>query len=89
MPRISEDLIAKLKKEIPLTELCRRYNIELQLQGNNLIGHCPFHEDRNPSFVITPSNNLWNCLGACQGGGDNIRFEKGSVPDIAYFGASS
>jgi len=74
MPRISEDLIAKLKKEIPLTELCRRYNIELQLQGNNLIGHCPFHEDRNPSFVITPSKNLWNCLGACQGGGDNIRF---------------
>lgn len=74
MPRISEDVIAKLKKEIPLTELCRRYNIELQLQGNNLIGNCPFHEDKNPSFVITPSKNLWNCLGACQGGGDNIRF---------------
>lgn len=74
MARISEDLIAKLKKEVLLTELCRRYNIELQLQGNNLIGHCPFHEDRNPSFVVTPSKNLWNCLGACQGGGDNIRF---------------
>ena len=74
MSRIPDTLIERLKQEVQLTDLCRRYNIELQPQGKNLITHCPFHEDRNPSFVVTPSKNLWNCLGACQGGGDNIRF---------------
>jgi DNA primase catalytic core len=74
MSRIADTLIERLKKEVQLTALCSRYNIELQPQGKNLISHCPFHEDRSPSFVVTPSNNLWNCLGACQGGGDNIRF---------------
>ena len=37
------------------------------------MGRCPFHEDRTPSFVVTPSKNLWNCLGACGTGGDNIQ----------------
>ena len=74
MSRIPDSVIERLKQEVQLTDLCRRYNIELQPQGKNLISHCPFHEDRNPSFIVTPSKNLWNCLGACQGGGDNIRF---------------
>ncbi len=34
---------------------------------------CPFHEDRNPSFSITPDGSLWNCFGGC-GGGDAINF---------------
>ena len=32
---------------------------------------CPFHDDREPSFGVTPSKNLWNCLAGC-GGGDVI-----------------
>src|SRR5690606_39376816 len=40
--------------------------------GENLVGLCPFHDDREPSLVITPSKNLWHCLGACQAGGTVI-----------------
>jgi DNA primase len=36
--------------------------------------HCPFHEDRTPSFVVTPNKNLWHCMGACQTGGSVIDF---------------
>ena len=36
------------------------------------MGRCPFHEDRTPSLVVTPSKNLWHCLGACQVGGTVI-----------------
>jgi DNA primase catalytic core len=36
------------------------------------LGLCPFHDDRNPSLVITPSKNLWHCLGACNEGGTVI-----------------
>lgn len=40
--------------------------------GADLIGRCPFHDDKTPSLVITPGKNLWHCLGACQTGGTVI-----------------
>jgi DNA primase len=61
-------------KQIPLVDLVRARGIELQPHGANLIGLCPFHDDHAPSFVITPANNLWHCLGACQQGGSVIDF---------------
>ena len=36
------------------------------------MGLCPFHDDREPSLVISPEKNLWHCLGACQAGGTVI-----------------
>jgi DNA primase len=44
----------------------------LKPHGADLIGHCPFHDDKTPSLIITPSKNLWHCLGACQQGGSVI-----------------
>jgi DNA primase len=72
MPLISDRLIEELKREIPIIQLCKEYGIELKAQGKDLIGHCPFHDDKTASFIVTPSKNLWNCLGACGRGGDNI-----------------
>lgn len=74
MSRIPDEEIPRLKKEIPLAELCRERGVELQPHGKDLIGRCPFHDDKTPSFVVTPSKNLWNCLGACGVGGSNIDF---------------
>src|SRR5271166_5925801 len=79
MARIANELIERIKREVPMAEVCREYGIELKPQGKDLIGHCPFHDDRTPSFSVTPGKNLWNCLAGC-GGGDNIqlvmRWEK-------------
>ena len=36
------------------------------------MGLCPFHDDHAPSLVVTPENNLWHCLGACNVGGSTI-----------------
>jgi DNA primase catalytic core len=74
MARIPDDELEHIKRDVPLTDLCGRYGIELQPQGKDFIGHCPFHDDKTPSFIVTPSKNLWNCLGACGCGGDNIQF---------------
>ena len=71
MPRLSEELIERIKRDVPLTELCKEYDIGLSGSGKNLLGCCPFHEDDEPSFAVTPSKNLWNCLAGC-GGGDTI-----------------
>ena len=46
--------------------------VELRQQGKDLVGPCPFHEDRTPSLVISPEKNLWHCMGACQAGGSVI-----------------
>jgi DNA primase len=70
--RLPDELIERIKAEVPLSDLCREYGIELTGYGKNLMARCPFHEDGEPSFVVTPGKNLWNCLGGC-GGGDTIQ----------------
>jgi DNA primase len=72
MPRIADELIERLKQEIALERLAQARGIELTRHGADLIGRCPFHEDKTPSLVITPAKNLWHCLGACQAGGTVI-----------------
>ncbi|MBK8939513.1 MAG: hypothetical protein IPM79_18315 [Polyangiaceae bacterium] len=62
------------EEEISLERLCEARGVVLEKRGADLVGRCPFHEDRTPSFVVTPSANLWHCLGACQAGGSVIDF---------------
>lgn len=72
MARLPDELVERIKREVALEDLCKEYGIELTGSGKNLLGKCPFHEDDEPSFAVTPSKNLWNCLAGC-GGGDNIK----------------
>jgi DNA primase catalytic core len=72
MARIPDNEIERLKKEISLERLVTGFGIELRKHGADLIGRCPFHDDREPSLVISPNKNLWHCLGACQTGGSVI-----------------
>jgi DNA primase len=72
MSRISEQELERLKREIDLAALVRSKGIKLEPHGKDLIGLCPFHDDKNPSLIITPDKNLWHCLGACNKGGSNI-----------------
>ena len=72
MARIPEHEIERLKAEVSVQRLAEAQGIKLERHGADLIGLCPFHEDHNPSLVITPSKNLWNCLGACGRGGSVI-----------------
>ena len=75
MARIPEEEIQRIKEEVPLEDLCRQYGMKFEPHGSSdLIACCPFHDDRTPSFVVTPSKNLWHCLGACQQGGSAIDF---------------
>lgn len=72
MARIPELEIERLKNEISLQRLTKSAGIVLKPHGADLIGLCPFHDDHEPSLVISPKNNLWHCLGACQTGGSVI-----------------
>ncbi len=72
MARIPEFEIERLKQEISLQRVVESAGIALKRHGADLVGLCPFHDDKTPSLVITPKTNLWHCLGACQTGGSVI-----------------
>jgi DNA primase len=72
MPRIPTEQLDRLKQAVSLERLVAARGIILKRHGADLIGLCPLHEDREPSLVISPKNNLWHCLGACQVGGSVI-----------------
>ena len=72
MARIPDSELDRLKREVSLERLVEAQGIPLARHGADLLGLCPFHEDREPSLVVSPKKNLWHCLGACQTGGSVI-----------------
>ena len=74
MARIADSELERLKVEVSLVALAEAKGIALRKHGADLVGRCPFHDDQGPSFVVSPSKNLWRCHGACQVGGSVVDF---------------
>ena len=74
MARIPNNELDRLKHEVSLVRLVESSGIELKKHGKDYLGLCPFHDDKEPSLVISPDKNLWHCLGACSEGGDVIQW---------------
>src|SRR5579863_6393505 len=72
MARIPDEVIERLKQEVSLERLAEARGVRLKRHGADLLGLCPFHDDHEPSLVISPKKNLWHCLGACSAGGSVI-----------------
>ncbi len=47
--------------------------VTLRKRGSNLIGVCPFHKEKTPSFNVNPARNIFKCFG-CGKAGDSVRF---------------
>ena len=71
MARIPQAELERLKAEISVERLVETAGVALKPAGKDLLGRCPFHEDREASLVVTPAKNLWHCF-ACQIGGGPI-----------------
>jgi len=72
MARVPDIELERLKSQVSIQRLAEARGVELKRHGADLIGLCPFHEDKKPSLVISSRKNLWHCLGACQAGGSVI-----------------
>ena len=70
--RLSEDFIAELKYRSDISEIASSY-MQLKRRGRNLVGLCPFHGEKTPSFNIYSENGSFYCFG-CGVGGDVITF---------------
>ncbi len=72
MARIADQELDRLKSEVSLARLIEAAGYTLVKQGKDLAMRCPFHAgDDTPSFIVTPSKNVWHCFG-CQSGGSVI-----------------
>ncbi|MDO5359599.1 MAG: DNA primase, partial [Jeotgalicoccus sp.] len=70
--RIPEETIAKIKDETDITELVASY-IKLERRGRNYVGLCPFHDEKTPSFSVSPDKQIAHCFG-CKKGGNVFQF---------------
>lgn len=68
----SEDFISELKERNNIEEIISEY-VNINRKGKNLLGLCPFHAERTPSFCVYPNNGSFYCFG-CGVGGDVITF---------------
>src|SRR5437016_4061411 len=64
--------VERLKRSIAIEDLIARY-VELSTSGGTYRARCPFHEDRNPSFVVYPQTQSFYCFG-CREHGDVLSF---------------
>lgn len=69
---ITASSIENLKTNIDIIEVIGSY-IDLKRVGSNYAACCPFHNEKTPSFMVSPSKGLFHCYG-CDIGGDAIKF---------------
>ena len=69
MARIPDTEVQRLKDEVAVQRLVEAAGIKLKRVGKGLAGRCPFHDDSEPSLIVTPVKNLWHCFGCQIGGG--------------------
>ena len=85
MAIISKETIQCIIAETDIVEVISGY-FPLKRAGTNFLALCPFHNEKTPSFNITPSRQIFHCFG-CGEGGDVIRFvmlyENLPFPDAA------
>jgi len=71
--RIRDDDVALVRERARIDDVVREYVTLKAAGGGSLKGLCPFHDERSPSFHVTPSKGMWYCFG-CGEGGDVFGF---------------
>ena len=71
--RIREEDIAEVREKARIDDVISAYVTLRNAGGGNMKGLCPFHDEKSPSFNVTPARGLFHCFG-CGVGGDVIKF---------------
>lgn len=78
---LPESFLQELKARTDITDLVSSY-VNLRRSGRNLVGLCPFHHEKTPSFNVYPDNGSFYCFG-CGTGGDVITFVR-KIENLDY-----
>lgn len=76
--------IQRIKEAANIVDVVGDY-VTLRRAGTSYKGLCPFHNEKTPSFIVTPSKNICKCFG-CGGGGDSISFIM-KMENLSYLDA--
>lgn len=84
---ISQKTIDEIFSSAQIDEVVGDF-VSLKRRGRNMIGLCPFHNERTPSFTVSPSKNIYKCFG-CGRGGNPVQFvmehEQMSYPEALRY----
>lgn len=69
---IPHDTIMSIIDTVRIEEVVSDF-VSLKKRGANLIGVCPFHKEKTPSFIVSPAKGIFKCFG-CGKAGDSVRF---------------
>lgn len=87
---ISSKKIEKIYETIQVEDIIEDF-VSLKKRGGNLLGLCPFHNEKTPSFTVSPSKGIFKCFG-CGKGGNAIHFlmehENFSYPEALKYAAA-
>jgi len=72
MPRFSDETVREVRFRNNIEDVISQY-VQLKRAGSNLVGLCPFHSEKSPSFTVFSKSDSFYCFG-CGAGGDVISF---------------
>lgn len=72
VPRLHSDTIEEVKQRVDIVDVISEY-VVLRKRGKDYVGLCPFHDEKTPSFSVSPTKQMYYCFG-CQAGGNGIKF---------------
>ena len=72
MQRYSDELIDEIRNSNDIVDIISQY-VNLKKSGRNFFGLCPFHNEKSPSFAVSPDKQIFHCFG-CGAGGNVFHF---------------
>jgi DNA primase len=72
IPRLHPDTIEEVKSKVDIIDVVGEH-VVLKKRGKDYLGSCPFHQEKSPSFSVSPTKQMYYCFG-CQAGGNAITF---------------
>src|SRR5579871_5645654 len=84
---ISKQTIQKINDEARVEEVVGEF-VTLKKRGANLLGLCPFHHEKTPSFNVNPARNIYKCFGCGKAGGPVqflMEYQQMTYPDALRY----
>ncbi|BAZ14929.1 DNA primase [Calothrix sp. NIES-4071] len=72
IPRLHPDTVEEVRQRADIYDVVSEY-VVLRKRGKDYVGLCPFHDEKSPSFTVSPNKQMYYCFG-CQAAGNSIKF---------------